>query len=173
MTTYPSEDDKILKWQSREKTERLGFVIYADFESCLVPVHDKTKVVHEHIPSGFCAYTVSTDSEFESEPLIYSGRDCMEVFYDHLAKEQDRISVILREKKAMLPLSDEELCRFDQTTTCCRCRQTFSNENMKVRHHNHRTGRYIQALCNRCNLQIKSTDFDFFIQVVFHNLKKL
>jgi hypothetical protein len=28
VTLYPDEDDKILKWQSREKTERLPFVIY-------------------------------------------------------------------------------------------------------------------------------------------------
>jgi hypothetical protein len=53
-------------------------------ESCLVPVHDDSGVLVEHVSSGFCAYTVSTDPEFETEPMTYSGRDCMRIFYDHL-----------------------------------------------------------------------------------------
>jgi hypothetical protein len=32
----PQSDESIVKWKSREKTERVPFVIYADFESCLV-----------------------------------------------------------------------------------------------------------------------------------------
>jgi hypothetical protein len=90
VTKYPEpqSDESIVKWKSREKTEREPFVIYADFESCLVPVHDESNVLDEHVPSGFCAYTVSIDPEFETEPVTYSGRDCMTVFYDHLAGEQ-------------------------------------------------------------------------------------
>jgi hypothetical protein len=57
----PQSDESIVKWKSREKTERVPFVIYADFESCLVPVHDDSGVLDEHVPSGFCAYTVSVD----------------------------------------------------------------------------------------------------------------
>ena len=52
--------------------------------------------------------------------------------------------------------------------SCPRCDQPFSNENDKVRHHNHRTGKFIDALCNACNLQIKDK---VLIPVVFHNLK--
>ena len=51
----PENEENILRWKSREKTERVPFVIYADFESCLVPADG---VVDEHVPSGFCAYTV-------------------------------------------------------------------------------------------------------------------
>jgi hypothetical protein len=40
-----------VKWKSREKTERVPFVIYADFESCLVLVHDDSGVLDEHVPS--------------------------------------------------------------------------------------------------------------------------
>jgi hypothetical protein len=35
-------------------------------------------------------------------------------------------------------------------------------------HHNHRTGKFIDALCNSCNLQIQNR---LFLPVVFHNLK--
>jgi hypothetical protein len=38
-------------------------------------------------------------------------------------------------------------------------------------HHNHRTGKFIAALCNGCNLQIKNREDNFFVPVVLHNLK--
>ena len=42
-------------------------------------------------------------------------------------------------------------------------------ENKKVRHHNHRTGRFIDALCNSCNIQIR--DNRPRIPVAAHNLR--
>ena len=167
ITNYPDETDKMLKWQSREKTERMPFVVYIDFESCLLPVDGGA--VDEHVPSGFCAYTVSVDSEFETEPVLYSGVDCMNQFYDHLAKEQERIESILNLNRKMLPLTNEEQVRFEQTNACPRCRGAFSAENRKVRHHNHRTGRFIDALCNSCNIQIR--DNRPRIPVAAHNLR--
>jgi hypothetical protein len=151
----PQSDESIVKWKSREKTERVPFVIYADFESCLVPVHEDSGVLDEHVPAGFCAYTVSVDPEFETEPVTYSGRDCMRVFYDHLASEQHRIAAILEDYHEMLPLTREEQERFDQTRACVACNKSFSDLNPKIMHHNHRTGKFIAALCNGCNLQIK------------------
>lgn len=171
VTQYPSEDDNKLKWQSRAKTERVPFIIYSDFESCLVPVNDQSVVVSEHVPSGFCLYTVATEQEFETSPIVYSGRDCMNVFYDRLASEQSRIARILGDKKPMSPLTSDELDRFDKAQSCPRCNETFTGANWKVMHHNHRTGKFVDALCNSCNLQIKSTEDEFFIPVVFHNLK--
>jgi hypothetical protein len=75
----PQSDESIVKWKSREKTERVPLLIYADFESCLVLVHDDSGVLDEHVPSGFCVYTVSADTKFETGPVTYSGRDCMTI----------------------------------------------------------------------------------------------
>jgi hypothetical protein len=167
---YPSSEsnEHIVKWRAREKTERVPFVIYADFESCLVPVDGDTDVLAEHIPSGFCAYTVSWDEEHETDPIVYSGPDCMDVFYDHLAAEQWRIVSILKTKYEMELLNDNDREHFDRATECPRCFQPFSGDRKKVMHHNHRTGKFIDALCNSCNLQIQNR---LFIPVVFHNLK--
>jgi hypothetical protein len=60
----PESEECTLTWKSRGKTERVPFVIHADFESCLVPVNDKPTVVDEHVPSDFCAYNVACDPEF-------------------------------------------------------------------------------------------------------------
>ena len=80
---------------------------------------------------------------------------------------------VLQDKRPMLPLSDEDLNRFDNMQACPRCQEQFTAQNWKVKHHNHRTGKFIDALCNKCNLQSESTDKEFFIPVVFHNLKKM
>ena len=119
------------------KTERVPYIIYIDFESCLIPAVGGA--VDEHIPSGFCAYTVSADPEFETEPVVYSGSDCMDKFYDHMAKEQQRIGSILERNCGLLPLTNEEREQFERTMSCPRCQQPFSDGNRKVIHHNHRT----------------------------------
>jgi hypothetical protein len=167
---YPSSEsnEHIVKWRAREKTERVPFVIYADFESCLVPVDGDTDVLVEHIPSGFCAYTVSWDEEHETNPIVYSGPDCMDVFYDHLTTEQWRIVSILKNKYEMELLNENVREHFDRATECPRCFQPFSGDRKKVMHHNHRAGKFIDALCNSCNLQIQNR---LFIPVVFRNLK--
>jgi hypothetical protein len=115
VTKYPEpqSDESIVKRKSLEKTERVPIVFYADFESCLVLVHDHSDVPDERIPSGFCAYTVSTDPEFETEPVTFSGRDCMTVIYDHLAEEQHRIASNSEDYHETLPLTQEEQKRFD------------------------------------------------------------
>jgi hypothetical protein len=153
----PQSEESTVKWKSHEKTEHVPFVIYVDFESCLLLVHDDFGVLNEFISSGCCAYTVSTDPEFVTGPSTYSGRDCMTVFYDHLAKEQHRIVAILEDYHKMLPFTREEQERFDQTQACPACNKSFSNEDPKVKHHNHHTGKFVGALCNGCNLQITET----------------
>jgi hypothetical protein len=94
-----------------------------------------------------------------------------EVFYDQLAGEQRRIATILGDYHEMLPLIEEEQERFDQTRACVACNKPFSDLDQKIMHHNHRTGKFIAAFCNGCNLQIKNREDNFFVPVVFHNLK--
>jgi hypothetical protein len=162
----------IVKWKSREKTERVPSVIYADFESCLIPVHDNSGVLDEHIPSKFCAYTISANSEFETGPVTYSDRDCITVFYDHLANKQHRIACILKGSHEMLPLTRYKQERFDLMLTCATCNKQVPNVDVKVKHHNHRMGKFIAALCNGCNLYIKTREYYFLVPIVCHNLRK-
>ena len=82
---FPDEKHDKIFWKSRAKTEKYPFVIYADFESCLVPVNTEraegvTQVISEHIPSGFCTYTVCNFGDYNTEPVLYSGPDTMNVF---------------------------------------------------------------------------------------------
>ena len=147
--------------ESRNKTELTPHIIYCDFESYLSHVKDdetntsKTKVIDEHKPSGFCAYTVSEDPQHPNKLVRYSGDDCMEVFFDHMMKEQMRIACIEEKNIDMLPLTRHQQEKFAKAEKCRNCSQDFTETNHKCRHHNHSTGNYIGAVCNACNLQLK------------------
>jgi hypothetical protein len=150
----------ILSWRSRSKTELYPFVIYCDFEAYLQPVESnltsKTQAVSEHIASGFCCYCVSTEARYQNAPFLYSGEDCMEIFFDHLCVEQQRISCILATNYEMLPLSRDQQLIFDNALCCHKCLHVFTVDNVKCRHHDHSTGLFKQAVCNSCNLQLKT-----------------
>ena len=51
--------------------------------------------------------------------------------------------------------------------SCWICKNHFTTDNKKVKHHNHNTGMYHSALCTNCNIQIKDK---VKIPVIFHNL---
>src|SRR5208282_1199274 len=74
-TKYQEEGSKeaILQWRSKEKTERLDFVIFCDFETILVPHTGtesntaKTEIVNDHEVCGVAMYTVSKYPEFQTD----------------------------------------------------------------------------------------------------------
>ena len=91
---FPDEDHNELFWISRAKTAAYPMVVYADFESTLLPVGGEktpgtTHAIREHVPSGFCMYIVSRYSldgvkPEEFEPLLYSGLNALDVFNNQL-----------------------------------------------------------------------------------------
>jgi len=117
----------------------------------------------------------------------------MSVFYDHVVSESKVIVEILKKQKDMLPLSNEQQTKYDAAKHCTACGTNFSAKNHKVRHHCHVSGNFLFPACNNCNLQLKTTgrkrkatisqnsnndkkpkletDEEFFLPVVFHNLK--
>ena len=55
----------------------------------------------------------------------------------------------------MLPHTREEEAAIDESMSCRICKQLYDKKNHKVHHHDHSNGKFIEAICNNCNLQIK------------------
>src|SRR2546425_1233848 len=79
----------------------------------------------------------------------------MHHFYDHVMKEHALINTILSLQKPVTKLTDDEQKRNDAAKVCGTCKQKFTDANVKVRHHNHLSGKFIRATSNSCNLKLK------------------
>ena len=86
--------------------------MYADFESILNPSESSesnpeesyTKVINQHIPSGFCAYSKLAYGKVENPLKLHRGEDCVEIFCDYISNKARRLYHMLPEKP-MKPLT--------------------------------------------------------------------
>ena len=139
-----------------------------------------TKIIQNHLPSGFCCLTVSSFEQYNNEePVVYSGENVMESFFCHVKNEQLRITKILNRNEKMKPLTKLQWESFDSCKKCPSCNIDLDSKN-KVRHHCHVTGNFLSAVCSNCNLKLKfkkptkskkHKTANFLIPILFHNLK--
>ena len=157
------------------KTIKHPFTIYADFESTLQKIStvqpDPNKAyinnIQKHIPNSFCCYT-KCELDGYSKLNSYYGIDSPNKFVDYVINETKRIYNILKKDKPM-NLSNEEKILYKEAQKCYVCHEPFTEENWKVRDHNHLTGAFRGAAHNKCNLIIRNPKY---IPVFLHNLSK-
>ncbi|XP_066916398.1 uncharacterized protein [Clytia hemisphaerica] len=137
----------------------------------------KTKKSNIHKPSGFALHIVSSDPRFYKEPFVYFGEDAAEKFLDKLIEEVASLRKILARKIPMEELSSSQKKKHKETKNCYICGKpfpegwTFDRNQIKVRDHNHVTGKYRGPAHSICNLQLRINPKKIKIPVVFHNLK--
>jgi len=111
--------------------------LYADFESCLIPVNNEHFAGTTHAVRFLCVYTVcnfkeknDTDfSRYTTEPVLYSRPDAMSVFYYHINTERRRILRRLGKNVDMMPLTHDEQDYFDSIEACPNCGCDFTESN--------------------------------------------
>jgi hypothetical protein len=52
----------------------------------------------------------------------------------------------------MLPLAPDQKLQYDSSTSCPYCKNNYTEQNGKVRHHNHESGLFTSPCCNSCNM---------------------
>ena len=63
--------------------------------------------INHHIPSRFCTYTTFRIGEVEDPLRFYRGKDCVEVFCNHVEEEAEGLYHMFL-KKPMEPLTPEQ-----------------------------------------------------------------
>jgi hypothetical protein len=166
----PQPGDNILQFKDYEKTLRVPFIIYADFECLNTPIKDKNHVSTQP-PRAFAYKVVCEDAQYTKPTITYVGEDASEQFLHSMIQEQEKIQSILSTIQPM-NLTPDEQQKFATVNRCCICEKTISIYDKQyeriVRHHNHLTGKFIGAAHNVCNVNCKQAEF---IPVVFHNLR--
>ncbi|GFU60970.1 uncharacterized protein NPIL_654521 [Nephila pilipes] len=170
----PSETCKFLKFKNFQHSLKIPFVVYADFECvtmktdtcCPDPNFSFTNMYEKHVPIGFC-YFISYQGGHYKDPVVYRGTDAPKCFIEKLEKDAIEIEHIYKNPKPLLPLTESEKQLYDNAKNCYVCDQTFRENNIKVRDHNHVTQKFNGPCCNSCNLAMKTPKI---LPVFFHNL---
>ena len=120
----PNEDNIIIKYNQREKSIKLLFIIYADLE-CLLekmstcynnPEKSSTTKINKHTPSGYSLFTNCSFDKTKKKLDYYRGKDCMKKFCKNLRKHATKL--INYEKKKMMPLTTKEEIYHNKQKIC-------------------------------------------------------
>ena len=111
----PPQKGTMLKYEHYHRSEKVPFIVYADFESYIKPMHScdpnpgssYTKQYQKHEPSSFCNYINCFDDEVYKPKLVsYTGEYAAQKFVDMLEKDIREITSI--KKKAIIFGEEEE-----------------------------------------------------------------
>lgn len=167
--------EQFVTFDSWHQLQKIPFVIYADFECILTP---NDKGGDNHIPSCFCYHIKCSYPHLEiipgyegkplGEPRIYTGKDCMNKFFESLFFDTDILYNINKYTENKYSPSKGDREKFQAETDCHICRKPLG----KKRHfdHDHFTGLYRGASHPNCNLKYTTKKMEY-IPCVIHNLK--
>ena len=151
-----------------ERNIKLPSMIYAEFESVLVPEdngkqNSEESYTAKHKKHVACSYgykLVCADyklckpfksalDEKSSNNIVEESKKCSEVMEKHFNKK--------------LIMTKE-----DDSTKCWICDNVYIEDDIKVRYYYHITRKYIRLVHRDCNINVK---LNYKIPIVFHNLK--
>ena len=163
-----------VKYNDSQYQFKVPFVIYADFESILIPLSGaannpeilSTRGINIHTPSGWCIYSKFADGLGVDGFPQYRGRDCVSKFCKRIISEAKRLDNSTP-RKPMDPITNKEKLKFKRARECHICFKEFFLKDRKVRDHCHSTGKYRGTAHISWNLRYKILNY---IPVIFHNL---
>lgn len=171
-----STPENILEYRNYQKQMEVPFVVYADFESILKPIHTsqpnpqhsfQQKTYHHEVYSF--AYIIKRSFDNTLSPVnLYRGEDAAAKFVKDIESDLGKIyNDYLKNIVRMEPLSDETKEKFKRSTVCGICEKPFLKEDTKVQDHCHLTGKFRFAAHSTCNLGYK---IPTFIPIICHNM---
>ena len=131
------KEDQTMVFKNHYKKLKAPFVIYADFE-CLTTrtgtastKEVKTDKYQHHRPCGFMINLVSA-IDGSSDPFLYRGEDCMDVFVKKMIEVKDKIMNRMKENKDII-MRAGDWRDFKTATQCFICGKDFKEGGKKVR----------------------------------------
>jgi hypothetical protein len=168
----PKAEEAVKRFTDWSKMLRPPFVMYADIEVILQKPEEEGKVLQTHVPCAVGSYLVAHKglNRRQGPVVINQGRTCVQDFcheLDVLVREiYDYNQKNCRKPQIRTPRAE---AIFEAVRLCEYCRTTFSDAVPKVWHHDHITGEFIAAVCQRCNTRIRQPLAT--LPVFFHNLR--
>ena len=167
----PEEGSNFKRYKTGSKSLKMNTVIYADFESILVPYstcdkeYETCKKVNKQVPCGY-TINVANSHDRSSKQSYYRRDDAVSEFCKEIRKlAYKHINIY---KEPMIDLIECGIYQYQDAKYCHICKKVFgeAKKHRKVRDHDHYTGKFRGAAHSICNLRY-STQKD--IPVFFHN----
>jgi hypothetical protein len=172
----PTTDDNIVKFKNFNNKFKHPFSCFLDFESTLLKVDETdiekstTKYQKHDVNSVGIKYNCIHD-EYSQDIKLFASSNSDEVLkftIESLEKLGLESYKLMKQNEKKYDLTNEERIFHNHCKNCTECNTSFSEDNKKVIHHDHITGKYISSLCSHCNLNYK---YKKFMPVYIHNLK--
>jgi hypothetical protein len=177
------ENDKIF-FRKHENQFEEDIVAYLDFE-CELPniddLCDKCQTVRckcdtsftryetKQNPIGFAFFIINKDNQI-LESKTYMGKNASDVLIEYLFEiEKTWLIAYLNKNVPMLELTDEEKFTYGRSEVCHICKKVFTEDDPKVRDHDHTDGIFIAAAHNSCNLKRRNQKC---LKIYMHNGSK-
>lgn len=145
----PDSKNNILKFEDYKKSEKVPFVIYADFECLLEPTENANNFqLHEAYSIGYymkCSFDDRLSGYKSYRKTNEDEQTPAEWFVAELKSVSEKIYELYKNPKPMR-LTDLEELSFQSSTVCHICRKPIQGEELVVRDHCHLTGRYVIRL---------------------------
>ena len=175
--TVMPEHGTILKFKHFNRSMRVPFVVYADFECFTEPVSgcmpasdcSSTTKYQSHKPSGF-SFLIKCFDDSIFAPILVSqtaespSSDIPQLFIERLEEEIVDLYRKFKFAKKMV-MSPKDRLVYQNAQECHICGGGLGND--RVRDHCHLTGKFRGAAHSKCNLDYRVPKF---FPVIFHNL---
>lgn len=182
LPVLPKEGDEV-KFEEWGRTERLPFVIYADFEALLLKMCKRlgisTEAVHSHHLMSYGFFVKASNDvplelleqfDIPRTPVIFRGSEgtdeVAKAFVLAVVDLAEKIRRLLQTNTPIIMTEEQEKIH-EEKNNCDLCKTLFSTNNVKVADHNHLTGLFRHTLCSKCNLKLRTPNF---VPCFIHNL---
>ena len=154
----------LIKFKNHFKQLAASFKVYGDSERILENnnINNRykntsyTEKYQDHTHCSFAYKIACIDDKFSKPILIYRRENAVYSFIDAILKVYDYCKKVMNEhfnKNFIMSVEDEK--RFQSSNKCWICNKSFTDENKKVRDHDHITGRYRGSPHSDCNINLK------------------
>lgn len=129
-----------------------------------------TEKYQKHKCCGFAYKLVCYYDDKYTKPVrLYRGKNAAYKFIEDIIKEEEYCQKMIKNEfnKDMI-LTVKDKVDFKKATKCYICEEEYNSEDIKVRDHDHITGKYRGSAHQVCNLKYR---LSFKLPVIFHNLR--
>lgn len=143
----PTDENKWLQFKNFKNKERHSFTIYADFEALTKPIdtcqpdptNSYTNAYQKHEPCAIGFQVVCSYDDSLSFYDSYQGPESAKWFIQRMQHTAGWIEDIYKKIQPII-MTDENRKTFDNSDTCHMCNKPFSDDDEKVRDHDHLSG---------------------------------